>query len=158
MCAIIDSNIVHEIFGESRPEAGKKFLNWIESGKVQLVVGGTLFQELKGASQNFRKWTKSAFSTGKIILENGERVMEREKELQETKVCSSNDLHIIALAQLSGARLLYSNDKKLQQDFKNRQLINNPRGKIYSTNDGREAFSSGHKNLLSRRDLCQSQL
>ena len=68
----------------------------------------------------------------------------------------SDDPHIIALAQVSGARLLYSNDKSLQQDFKNKDLINNPRGKVYITNECRGNFSSGHKKLLVRRDLCQS--
>ena len=54
-------------------------------------------------------------------------------ELQDAGACQSNDLHVLALAQVSGARLLYSNDLSLHQDFGNRDLISRPRGKIYST-------------------------
>ena len=38
-------------------------------------------------------------------------------ELQDAGACQSNDLHVLALAQVSGARLLYSNDLSLHQDF-----------------------------------------
>lgn len=71
-------------------------------------------------------------------------------------MCQSDDTHIIALAQISGARLLFSNDKALHQDFKNKELINNPRGKVYSTLRGSD-FRASHKNLLARRDLCVSK-
>ena len=49
----------------------------------------------------------------------------------------SNDAHVIALAQVSGARLLYSNDSDLQDDFKDKSLIDSPRGRIYTTERGR---------------------
>ena len=65
----------------------------------------------------------------------------------------SNDSHVLALAQISGARLLYSNDTDLQQDFKNGGLINRPRGKVYSTRES-QSFRDSHKTLLRRTDLC----
>ena len=37
----------------------------------------------------------------------------------------SNDLHILALARTSNATLLFSNDKKLHDDFRNRKLLPN---------------------------------
>ena len=40
---------------------------------------------------------------------------EREEELNEEGRCHSNDTHVIALAQITGARLLYSNDKALHE-------------------------------------------
>ena len=36
--------------------------------------------------------------------------------------CRSNDPHVIALAQINGARLLYSNDEALQKDFGDKRL------------------------------------
>ena len=60
----------------------------------------------------------------------------------------------LALAQVSGARLLYSNDLTLHQDFGNRDLINRPRGKIYSTHAGGQIQDS-HRRLLRRNDLCR---
>ena len=47
--------------------------------------------------------------------------------------CRSDDHHVIALAQISGARMLFSNDGALQQDFKNIKLIDQPPGTVYST-------------------------
>ena len=44
----------------------------------------------------------------------------------------SNDPHILALARASGARLVYTGDGKLIADFKNKRLIDGPRGKIYT--------------------------
>ena len=42
----------------------------------------------------------------------------------------------------------------LHQDFGNQQLINNPRGKIYSTYAGGQLRES-HRRLLRRNDLCR---
>ena len=156
MCAIIDANVVSEVFGTDPSEAAMEFIVWLENNsRGQLVVGGKLLEELEKVSK-FQVWALKASFSGKIRLVDDDQVNQKENFLRRNIDCSSNDLHIIALAQVSGARLLYSNDKDLQQDFKNKDLINHPRGKIYTTNEGREKFSSGHKKLLARRDLCQS--
>ena len=76
-------------------------------------------------------------------------------ELHDEGACQSNDLHVLALAQVSGARLLYSNDLSLHQDFGNRDLIR-PRGRIYSTHAGGQIQAS-HKSLLQRRDRCVTE-
>ena len=122
---------------------------------IGLTAGGKLLNELENASGDFKKWVLQAKISGKIRFIEKDQVNVQEQGIRHTSVCSSNDSHIIALAQVSGARLLYSNDRKLQQDFKNKGLIDNPRGKVYSTNQGREDFSDGHRRLLARRDLCQ---
>ena len=46
-------------------------------------------------------------------------------------ICVSNDPHVIALARISGARLLCSRDQKLHSDFGNKHLVDNPRGSVY---------------------------
>ena len=81
---------------------------------------------------------------------------EREKELNEEGRCHSNDTHVIALAQITGARLLYSNDKDLHEDFKNKRLIDEPRGKVYSTNEDKN-FTNAHEKLLNNRNLCRNR-
>ena len=68
--------------------------------------------------------------------------------------CISDDPHIIALAQISGARFLYSDEGNLHEDFKNRKLIGNPRGTIYSTKE-RDSFTSKHRKLLRRSGICR---
>ena len=65
----------------------------------------------------------------------------------------SNDHHMLALAIVSGSRLLYSNDKDLQKDFGNIQLLGSPKGRVYSTAIS-DDFSRQRQNLLARSDLC----
>ncbi|SPE26752.1 hypothetical protein SBA3_1300008 [Candidatus Sulfopaludibacter sp. SbA3] len=43
----------------------------------------------------------------------------------------SNDHHVLALAITSGARTLATLDNELAQDFKNKNIIDNPRGSVY---------------------------
>ena len=156
MCAIVDANVAHEVFGTDRPEAGEKFFEWINSGIGRLVAGGTLLEELNRTRA--REWARQALNAGLIRKLRETDVNARMEELQNEGACRSNDPHVLALAQISGARLLYTNDRALQNDFRNRKLIDNPPGKIYSTderNNPNKEFKSAHKRLLSRRDLCR---
>ena len=158
MCSIVDANVVHEVFGTDRPEAGVKFFEWFYTGSGHLVVGGKLLEELKGGSPGFRNVVQQLQLAGRMTIENKSVVDERTEQLQREGACKSNDPHVIALAQISGARLLYSADGDLQQDFNNKELIDRPRGKIYpargdgSYRDG--SFQDTHNSLLKRRDLC----
>ena len=154
MCAIIDVNIAAEVFGSNRPSAGVAFSNWLNSGRGQLVVGGKLLQELDG-DHKFRTWRQQAVLAGRVALCNNDAVNEKMKKLQRENACRSDDPHVIALAQISGARLLYSNDADLQQDFKDKNLIDSPRGKVYSTRYN-EDFQDRHRRLLGNRSLCKS--
>lgn len=154
MCAIIDSNCRDEVFGGgSRPEAAKKFFDWL-GPQTKLVVGGKLREELAN-SRAFSQWYRQAINAGWVINFDDFAVNERTKALEKDNSCKSDDEHIIALAQLSKARLLYSNDTDLHSDFGNPRLINKPRGKIYSTRINKE-FSESHQKLLSNRNLCRN--
>jgi len=131
VCAILDNNVVHQVFGTNCPAAGKEFFKWINSGSGQLVVGGKLSKELK--DQRFKNWFGEAIKSGRAKRFNDQEINDRTARLAESGTCKSDDPHIIALAQVSQARLLYSNDHDLQQDFTNKALIDKPRGKVYST-------------------------
>ncbi|MDE0330792.1 MAG: PIN domain-containing protein [Nitrospinae bacterium] len=154
MCAIVDANVVHEVFGSNLSSAGERFFDWIERGTKRLVVGGKLREELEASSEDFRKWARVAVRTGKIRIVNNDDVDDRARELENEGGYESNDPHVLALAQVSGARLLYSNDGDLQEDFGNKDLIDQPRGKVYSTRVNKD-FQPEHRRLLSRRDLCR---
>ena len=86
---------------------------------------------------------------------DGKRIDEVAKRLKSEGSCRSNDQHVIALAQLSGARLLYSNDRNLNHDFVNPELVPQPTGRVYTTLDlENRAFTPVHKKLLDRKDMC----
>ena len=154
MCAIVDANVANQVFGHDRPEAGERFLRWIESGRGFLVAGGRHYDELLRSSEGFRNWAPEGLRAGSLIRASAEELVDRETEILGTELCRSDDAHILALALVSGARLLYSNDLSLQNDFKNQSLINYPRGKVYSTRIATH-FASSHRDLLNRRDLCR---
>lgn len=144
MCAILDNDVVHKVFGRNRPAAGKAFFDWIDSGGGRLVGGGRLFEEL-ARNEKFRAWWQEATASGRVERVNDEEVEAETVRLAEQKACLSNDEHVIALAVIGGARLLYSNDRKLQCDFK--RLIDQPR-KVYSTLRS-DAFTKKKEKLLA---------
>ncbi len=157
MCAIVDANVVGEMFGHDKSEAGRKFFEWLDSGKGILVAGGKVSEEL-GQSEQFREWARSALlaGQGQLRIMDKEAVVRRTEEIKKEGTCRSDGPHVLALAQISGARLLYSNDRDLHQDFRDKALVDNPRGKIYSTlNSG--ALTKSHRELLAKKDLCRSK-
>ena len=156
MCAIIDNNVRHEVFGakEVQTEAGKHFLDWINNRKGKLVVGGKLLKELAGYS-DFNRWFQQGLLAGSVNRVADDKVDAETGSLLSQNICKSNDAHVLALARVSGARLLFTNDHALQDDFKNPQLISGVRGRVYTTLQQRDVRRS-HRDLLNRTDLCNS--
>ena len=144
--------MIHEVVGPSSTAAGKGFRDWVMRGRMRLVAGGGLLQEL--AKTPARDWVREAISAGRMRTVGKDKVNAKTDELERLGACGSNDAHVIALAQISGARLLYTNDRALQRDFNCKSLIDSPRGKVYSTTVNK-AFTTAHKRLLARRDLCR---
>lgn len=153
MCAIVDVNAAHEVFGsrneQPATEAGQGFFQWLNSGKGKLVVGGKKLEEELDRVPKFRMWASQAQLSGRLISKEKDSIDQEAKKIKENSILQSDDSHIIALAQVSGARLLFSNDKDLQKDFKNPAIINEPRGKVYSTISN-QSFTDAKKRLLDR--------
>ena len=152
MCAIVDANTAYQVFGSDRPEAGVKFFDWFYAGRGCLFVGGQLLEEL--SRTRAREWAREGINSGWIRTVPESDVNFMTQRLRDDGQCRSDDPHVLALAIVSGARLLYSNDTDLQQDFKNKRLIDNPRGKVYSTRED-TGFRQSHARLLQRKDLCR---
>ena len=152
MCTILDANVVGQVFGADRPEAGQKFFDWISSGHGRLVAGGRLLEELD-ETRAFRDWRREAILAGRFRRVNDLAVEEQTRKLEQESSCRSNDAHVIALALVSRARLLYSNDKDLGDDFRNHKL-----GNVYTTRRDKDAppnfdnkkFRQSHRKLLER--------
>ena len=147
MCVILDNNVLFEVFGDGRPPAGAGFFDWINSGGGRLIAGGKLLEEL-GRRENFSVWWQQAVLAGLATRVDDDAVCRETTRLATQGTCRSNDEHVVALALVGGARLLYTNDRKLQLDFKDRELIDGPPGKVYSTRRSR-AFTHGKKRLLA---------
>lgn len=155
MCAIVDANVGHEVFDTGRQtEAGRFFYNWLmrPNGGI-LVAGGELLRELN-RSESFRRFFGERLLANRARRIPNEPVAAAEEEIRSQGTGNSNDEHILALAQVSGARLLFTNDRDLQGDFRNRNIIGGTRGRIYTTLQSND-ISRTHRNLLNRSDLCE---
>ena len=151
MCAIVDNSARDEVFGGAESPAGKFFLTWLTKGRGRLVVGGKLRDELSG-NQNFERWLPQAVQAGRARILGDNEVNDATRAVLADGVCRSDDPHIIALARISGTRLLYANDNALERDFK--RLI--PKGIVFTTKqDPQRQITQEHQSLLgSRRRIC----
>lgn len=126
--------------------------DWLDTGNGRLAVGGKLRREL-GASSNFQKWLRIALLKGRAIDIEDAKVDADARILEKGGCCISNDAHVLALARCSNARLLFTNDRKLQEDFRNSKILPRPEGHIYTTLMHRK-ITKAHRKLLRRSDLC----
>ena len=152
MCAIVDINVVHQGLGRNRTEAGKFFFDWLLNGGI-LVVGGSKFVSEIRRDSKFLTFVNERRQSGKVRQGiNRAEVDDEQNRLIGLKICDSDDQHILALARVSGTRILFTNDDALQKDFRSPNIINSPRGQIYTTAVHREV-QQVHRNRLSPRNV-----
>jgi len=84
---------------------------------------------------------------GKLRSADPKSLQQEEGRLRRGGKCTSNDHHILALAIATGARTLATNDNALATDFKNKQIIDRPRGSIYRDPEA-------HRHLLRHTPSC----
>ena len=159
MCVIIDNSVRDEVFARVESERlapAREFFRCINKRNFPVVAGGKLLSEELVGNGDFRMWWRQAVLSGRGQKVEDESIQREVSNLERKGGHRSNDLHVLALANVSGARLLYTNDRDLQRDFKNGQLISNPPGKIYTTlGEKNRQLRSSHKVLLGRTDLCR---
>ena len=129
MCMILDTNQFDRFLSENEDMA--PIHGWIEEGG-RLVYSN--YEKLKQELENHKKAHKHFIALnrraravqidkGKVSLAIKEIEIKNKKSHYEPK---SDDLHILGLAEASGAKLLCTEDKDLESDFK--QII---KGRIY---------------------------
>ncbi len=150
MCVIIDTNTALDICnGEN--EVFRPVVDWLTGKRSngRLVIGGNLKTELE-IPEKMANFIASLNRAGRTITISSDLVDNEIHQLEMEGLCTSNDLHVIAIARLSGARVLCTLDAALREDFKNKRLVDNPRGKIYSR--------SAHRNILRHVNSCRKNL
>lgn len=138
MCVILDANGLGQYKDPSNTQM-QPVRDWLRrSGKIVYSDTDKVREEwTKGGGHNLRRELQRR---NRLKLVSIQEVRQKENELKGQ--IESDDEHIIALAMVANVKVLVSNDKKLHQDFKNRNLVG---GKIYQT--------ARHKHLLTR-DTC----
>ena len=130
MCMIIDASRLGTFFADPMSPDAAPIYRWLNRGRDTVVysTGGKFSTEIVGDA---RKKLADFVRDGRAKLVPAARLAEHLEELAKIPI-QSNDPHVLALARASGARLLYTGDDALVADFKNAQLVNHPRGKVYS--------------------------
>lgn len=139
---IIDVNIAPKVFLINNDTDFSDLHNRIfprRKSYILIVLGGKLAKELV-KNINISRILKQLDSAGRTCLIKENLIEEDEQILNNLNICKSNDIHILSLARVSLTRLLVTKDTDLIKDFKNKNIIDNPRGKIYS--------STNHNHLL----------
>ncbi len=139
MCIIIDASMFGLYCDRDRSDL-KPVRKWVMGpGKIAYSTEGKYGAELKRSKQMWDQ-IKQYRLVGKAELVSAAKIRAKMRALKQQNL-KSNDSHIIALAQASGANLLAAEDKGLEKDFTNRTLIKN--GKIYK--------NQSHAHLLTDR-------
>lgn len=144
MCIIIDANCGSD-FNPISKDAIPVY-EWLTRGG-RMASGGKLKVELLKCG--FRKLYAQLRLAGRIVEYAEQRLSEEVDNIEKGAKLKSNDIHIIALARVSGARLLFSRDGALHKDFRNPKIIAAPRGKVYQRN------KPAHTRLLARAPECR---
>lgn len=148
MCVIIDACVRDEFFTSTPSPAANVVRRWILERGGKVVYGGKLTKELQ-ESPRARKELTNWLRSGRALLYPQSRVETVTASVQRMRLCVSNDAHVIALARLSGARVLFSRDRSgLHEDFKNPSLIDDPRGSVFQEPD--------HEHLLRHHSSCRN--
>ena len=117
-------------FAEPMSQDAAPIHRWLNRGRGTVVYSteGKFSTEIVGDA---RRKLADLVRDGKAKLVRAARLTEHLQAIAKIPI-RSNDPHVLALARASGVRLLYTGDDALIEDFKSAELINQPRGKVYS--------------------------
>lgn len=127
MCIIIDTNTFGD-FSKPSDRTVVALQRWLGSKQGKVIYSPIEEWEVfpKELLRSLMRSDSLTLIPSEEVYKEAER-LEADTELQ----LKSNDAHILAVARLSGARILYSRDRKLHTDFKNSSIIRG--GMVYSS-------------------------
>ena len=146
MCIIVDTNKLGTFLADPPDDDSRPIHKWLErrAGSIVYSTGGRFAKEIQG---RVRTRLAAYVRAGRAKLIPGSLFADDERDLEAHPDLRSDDPHVLALARAAGARLLYTADRNLISDFKDRRFIDGPRGKVYS--------GAGNAGLLTR-SVCAS--
>lgn len=144
MCMIIDTDRLVAFAAETVDAAPIHW--WLRKllGNLVYSTGGKFETELKRVPEAKRRLEEYQ-RAGRARFVPPDSLREEVAGLETSELVRSNDAHVLALARVSGARLLYTGDKALMEDFRDLEIVPRPKGRVYSR--------AGNKRLLTR-DAC----
>ena len=139
MCIIVDANRMGAFLADPPEEDAAPVRRWIDTGRGRVVysTAGKFAEEIRGHARH-RLLRYSQAGRAKFVPE--ERFVDDQNALEGR--IRSDAPHVLALARVAGVRLLYTGDADLIADFKDKAILDRPRGRIYS--------GAANANLLTR--------
>lgn len=131
MFLIVDANCASQALCANPTHDFQPIISAISDGRRKVVVGGSKQKEEYKRLVNVWRFLRVLDQSGRAHLIEDSRVDIEQEFLEANVPMKSDDPHVLALARVSGARLLCSKDKELHADFRNKAIIDQPRGKIY---------------------------
>ena len=145
-CLIVDTNKL-PWFTDTSQETSQMVIDLLKRQKGKLYIGGRLRKEIPS---KYRQWYNAGIGAGWIVSVPDSEVDQETACLLDHYVLESDDHHVVALARVSGARVLVSCDGDLRDDFRDRNLISQPPGKLLPFNSDKAQV----RKFLQRGRLC----
>lgn len=131
MCVIIDANVLSRFCSDPEAAGFGEVDRWLTARNGRLVYGGTKYgKELAGVTAAVQLFAGYA-RAGKAKLLDKSRIDEEAAWIEANQSIKSDDEHILAIARVSGARVLCSCDGDLISDFTNIALVPTPKGRRF---------------------------
>ena len=119
MCVVVDTNS-RKRFMDGGNQSAVPLREWLRDGKGKIlhVEAGGWLKEHKTSSGEWKEQVREYGRVGILKTIPAEEFMAAVRALPEKTKSGEKDKHVLALALAGGARLLYSADDKLRDDFK----------------------------------------
>ena len=129
MCLIVDANVAAQTFTPAPAPDFQPVWDALSRRQATAVFGGKLAQEYYQLRKHLRI-IRELERSGRLRRISDAKVNQVTTQLVESNTCVSDDEHIIALARVSGVRLLCSHDRALHIDFTNPHVLKPP-GRVF---------------------------
>jgi len=129
MCLIVDANVAAMTFTPNPAPDFQPVWDALWKCRATTVFGGQLAQEYYELRRH-RRIIREMERSGRLCRVADAKVRDATNRLIRSEACVSDDEHIVALAKVSGVRLLCSHDRDLHTDFTNPRLLRPP-GHVY---------------------------
>jgi hypothetical protein len=157
VCLIVDNSVRDRVFFKSDDNDFRDLHSCLKGNVrpvVKIIYGGQLRREYL-QRKDMMEQLAALDRKGQAKIIRDAEVDKETTVVKASRLCRSNDEHIIALARVARVRLLAAGDNSLKRDFKNKALIDDPRGKVYDrrSHDAllREFCSSSSLNRAKKR-------
>ena len=131
--------------------------DWLENGRGKLlhIESGKWLEEHERSSDEWRDQVRAYSQSGVLKVIADSDFESAKRTLPKKTKSGEKDKHVLALTMAGGARLLYTEDEKLQDDFKT--VVDG--GKVYPASSRKSSPNSAStvarcRKMLNGGGLC----